>query len=127
MNRTVPAASSFRPFLPSKEFLVSKLFYTRLGFSVTSEWQDGAVLTLGDSSFILSSFYLKELAENFMMQLIVPDLDQWWKHIQASKLPETFGVFPPKPPKLEPSGLTVAYFFDPCSVMWHVTTGEPAK
>jgi hypothetical protein len=126
VNRQAPAASSFRPFLPSKNFEVSKLFYTRLGFSIESEWDDGALLTLGNSSFILSDFYLKELAENFMMQLIVPDLDEWWRHIQASKLPETFGVFPPKAPKLEPWGLTVAYFYDPSLVIWHVTTGEPA-
>ena len=125
MNPPVPAVGSFRPFLPSKDFELSKRFYEHLGFSVNREWQGGAELSLGSSTFLLTSFYLKEYAENFMMQLVVPDLNAWWRHIEGAKLAETFGVVEPKAPALQPWGLTVAYVVDPASVLWHVTTGEP--
>jgi uncharacterized glyoxalase superfamily protein PhnB len=56
-----------------------------------------------------------------MMQLVVSDIDAWWRHIQPAKLPETFGVAAPRPPKVQPWGLVVCYMFDPTGVLWHVT------
>ena len=50
----------------------------------------GAVFALGTSSFILQNFYDEHFAKNFMMQLVVPNLDQWWEHIQTAELVETF-------------------------------------
>ncbi|MCW5695138.1 MAG: hypothetical protein KIS96_00235 [Bauldia sp.] len=42
-----------------------------------------------------------------MMQLMVGDLDQWWRHIEALDLPAAFGVATPKPPTLQPWGLRI--------------------
>jgi uncharacterized glyoxalase superfamily protein PhnB len=64
---------------------------------------------------------VEQFASNFMMQLVVPDIDQWWKHIHAANLAEAFLVSPPKPPQKQPWGLVVAYFSDPSCVLWHVT------
>ena len=124
MNIQAPPIKSFRPFLPSKDFAASKQFYQHLGFSVSREWPGGAELNLESSSFILTDFYLEPFASNFMMQLVVPDIDQWWQHIQAANLVELFQVSAPKPPQKQPWGLVVAYVFDPSSVLWHVTDGK---
>jgi hypothetical protein len=47
-----------------------------------------------------------------MMQLMVDDLDAWWAHIESLDLSRSFAVAPPKPPKMQPWGLRVAYVCD---------------
>lgn len=113
---------SFRPFVPARDLVESIAFYRALGFHVEREFSDGsgAILTLGASSMILQRFYVKEHAGNFMMQLVVPDLHAWWKRIEEAKLDQTFGVPAPKPPRMQPWGLMVAYVVDPTGVLWHV-------
>ena len=108
-----------RPFLPAKDFDVSRAFYEALGFA---KLLDGnvAIFRAGDGAFILQRHYQKEWAENFMMQLMVDDLDAWWARIQALDLPSTFGVASPKAPAMQPWGLRVAYVYDPCGVLWHI-------
>ena len=108
-----------RPFLPARDFDLSKRFYEALGFEKLVDG-DVAIFRAGGSGFILQRYYQKEWAENFMMQLMVDDLDAWWQHIDALDLPRQFGVPPPKPPEIQPWGLRVAYVVDPCGVLWHV-------
>ena len=108
-----------RPFLPTKDFDVSKRFYATLGFEMVLDG-DVAIFETASGGFILQRHYHKDWAENFMLQLMVDDLDAWWEHISALDLPSKFGVRPPKPPALQPWGLRVAYVVDPCGVLWHV-------
>ena|SRR5690242_9082378 len=110
---------SARPFLPTKDFDASKSFYEALGFRKLLDG-DVAIFGVGESSFILQRRYQEGWAENCMMQLMVDDLDQWWAHIEALDLAESFGVTPPKPPAMQPWGLRVAYIHDPAGVLWHV-------
>ena len=108
-----------RPFLPSRDFALSKRFYETLGFQ---KFFDGevAIFGIGTSSFILQNYFEKAWAENFMMQLVVDDVDSWWDHIKELDLPTRFGIPQPKPPALQPWGLRVAYLVDPSGVLWHV-------
>jgi uncharacterized glyoxalase superfamily protein PhnB len=53
------------------------------------------------------------------------DLDAWWEHIETLNLSQSFGVPPPKPPALQPWGLTVAYVVDPSGVLWHIAERRP--
>lgn len=120
MNPSIPSGTeTIRPFLPAKDFDRSKRFYETLGFA---KMLDGevAIFGLGASSFILQNYFQKEWAENFMMQLVVDDLNAWWTHIASLDLPAKFGVPAPKPPALQPWGLRVAYVVDPTGVLWHV-------
>ncbi len=111
---------ALRPFVPAKDFAVSKRFYQALGFSITLEDPPIAILKSESFSFLLQDFYVKELAENFMLQLMVRNVDAWWQRVEAAKLPETFGVKPPKTPAMQPWGMKVGFLFDPSSVMWHI-------
>ena len=108
-----------RPFLPAKDFEVSKSFYEALGFEKLLDGEV-AIFRVGGGGFILQRYYQKEWAENFMMQLIVDDLDAWWTHLEQLDLPGRFGVQPPKPPAMQPWGLRTAYVYDPAGVLWHV-------
>jgi len=116
----IPAGTELiRPFVPTKDFDLSKRFYETLGFEKVLDG-DVAIFKAGSSGFILQRYYQKEWAENFMMQLMVDDLDAWWDHIDALNLPGKFGVNAPKAPAMQSWGLRIAYVVDPCGVLWHV-------
>lgn len=116
---------SARPFLPAKDFAKSKAFYETLGFSKELDGGDVAIYRVGATSFLLQRHYQKDWAENFMMQLLVDDLDAWWNRIVALDLPGKFGVPTPKPPSMQPWGLRIAYVVDPSGVLWHVAERRP--
>lgn len=109
-----------RPFLPTRDLAMSKAFYEALGFEKLLDSSDVAIFSAGSGGFLLQRRYVKEWAENCMMQLMVDDLDAWWAHIVSLDLPTRFGVPQPKAPALQPWGLRVAYVIDPCGVLWHV-------
>jgi uncharacterized glyoxalase superfamily protein PhnB len=123
MDHLVASVVAMRPFVPAKDFGQSRRFYEALGFGVTPLGDKVAHVQLGSRSgafcFLLQDFYVRELAENFMMHLLVEDLDGWWQHIDSLTLDQRFGVRAPRPPQTEPWGLRVAYVFDPTGVLWH--------
>lgn len=90
-----------RPFLPAEDFDLSKRFYETLGFTKVLDG-DVVLFQIGASSFILQNYFQKDWAGNFMMQLMVDDLDAWWTHIVSLDLPARFGVPTPKPPATQP-------------------------
>jgi uncharacterized glyoxalase superfamily protein PhnB len=116
-----------RPFVPAKNFDISKRFYADLGFRIEPLGDALAELHLGSYSFLLQDFYVEQWAGNFMMHMLVDDLDGWWAHIAALDLADRYGVEGPRPPKLESWGLNVAYVFDPSGVLWHIaeSPGRP--
>jgi hypothetical protein len=120
MSKIPTGTELARPFMPTKEFEVSRRFYETLGFDKVLDGEV-AIFNTGSGGFILQRYYQKDWAENFMMQLMVDDLDAWWAHINALDLPGKFGVQPPKAPVMQSWGLRVAYLFDPCGVLWHVS------
>lgn len=113
-----------RPFLPTRDLALSKRFYLALGGELLLD-SEVAIFRLGRGEFLLQARYVKEWAENAMMQLMVDDLDQWWQHIQSLDLPGQFGVASPKAPAMQPWGLRVAYVVDPAGVLWHVAQRRP--
>lgn len=108
-----------RAFVPARDFDLSKKFYEALGFEKILDG-DVAIFEVGSSGFILQRYYQKEWAENFMMQLMVDDLDAWWRHIGGLDLPGKFNVPSPKAPAMQPWGLRIAYVVDPSGVLWHI-------
>jgi hypothetical protein len=109
-----------RPFVPAKDFALSKRFYQALGFVPTHEDEAIAILKLESFSFILQNFYVKELAENCMVQLLVRDVDAWWRRVDGDKLVADFAVKPPRAPTMQSWGMKVGFVFDPSGVLWHV-------
>jgi uncharacterized glyoxalase superfamily protein PhnB len=112
-----------RPFVPATNLELAKRFYVKLGFEKILD-SEVAIFRVGASSFILTSF---DQAENFMMQLMVDDLDAWWEHIKSLDLDTEFGVPAPSAPVMQPWGLRVAYLVDPSGVLWHVAQRRPDK
>lgn len=103
---------------------MSKRFYQTLGFELLLDGEV-AIFSIGSSSFVLQNYYNKDWAENFMMQLMVDDVEAWWKHVASLELDRQFGVPAPKPPVLQPWGLRISYLVDPSGVLWHVAERRP--
>ena len=110
------------PFVPSRDFEVSKRFYKALGFSASFEDAKISILGLDGFSFILQNFYQKEFAENCMLQLVVRDVDAWWERVDAL---EGFDVRAPLAPAMQDWGMKVGFLFDPTGVLWHVAQSMP--
>lgn len=118
---SIPSGTEcLRPFVPTKDFNLSRRFYEALGFEKVFDGEV-AIFSTGSGGFILQRYYQKDWAENSMIQLVVDDLDAWWKHVDALELEKTFGVQAPKAPVMQPWGIRVAYVYDPCGVLWHIT------
>ena len=79
-----------------------------------------AIFRIGATAFILGQHYQEDWAGNFMMQLMVDDLDAWWTYIQSLDLPGKFGVRAPTPPEMQPWGIRISYVVDPAGILWHV-------
>ena len=78
-----------KAYVPAKDFALSKRFYQDLGFELVWSSDDLAYLRRGNSSFLLQNFYKKEHADNFMMHLLVKDVEAWWQHVEVACPPST--------------------------------------
>ena len=115
-----PDVVALRPFVPAKDFETSLRFYVDLGFTATRITDSLASIRLGPFAFLLQEFYVEGFAGNFMMQLLVNDLENWWERVTSLDLAGRYGVQAPRAPALQPWGLTVAYVVDPSGVLWHI-------
>jgi hypothetical protein len=117
---------ALRQFVPAKDFDTSLRFYSDLGFSPFRLGEAMASMELGPYSFLLHAFDHENFASNFVMHLLVKNLDPWWSHISALDLAGRYGVPAPVAPELQPWGLVVAYVFDPSGILWHIAEPHPA-
>ena len=108
-----------KAFVPARDFELSKRFYRDLGFTMASDGGGVAYFHHGDASFLLQDFYVAELASNFMMHLLVEDVDAWHASIVASGLAQTYGV-KVGPVELQPWRMRDFVLFDPSGVLWRV-------
>jgi hypothetical protein len=71
---------------PARDFSPSKRFYQDLGFVLAWSSDGLAYFRHGRSSLLLQNFYNKDHADNFIMHLLVDNVDAWWRHVQAQDL-----------------------------------------
>jgi catechol 2,3-dioxygenase-like lactoylglutathione lyase family enzyme len=108
-----------KAYVPAKDFDLSKQFYRDLGFDVVWSSDALAYVRNGVSSFLLQNFYNKEHADNFMMHLLVDDVEAWWDHVQAQELIAKYGVFA-EPPADRSWGIRDFVIVDPTGVLWRI-------
>lgn len=114
-----------KAFVPAKDFALSKQFYQDLGFEIAWSSDDLAYLRHGNASFLLQNF--KEPPDNFMMHLLVEDVEAWWTHVQAVGLAAKYGV-KVEPPADRPWGIRDFVVVDPTYVLWRIgqNIGRPS-
>lgn len=111
--------TEIKAFVPSKDFALSKQFYLDLGFKMASEGGGVAYFHFEHVSFLLQDFCADNLAENFMMHLLVQDVDAWWSKVQESGV---IGRYDLKiwPITLQPWGMRDFCMTDPSGVLWRI-------
>ena len=85
---------------------------------------DLAYLRHGDCSFLLQNFYNPEHAGNFMMHLLVADVEAWWRHVEITELVAKYGVRA-EPPAERPWGMRDFTITDPSGVLWRIGQNTP--
>jgi hypothetical protein len=108
-----------KAFVPAKDFELSKQFYQDVGFVLASNTDGIAYFHHENVSFLLQNFYVKELAENLMMHLLVESVDSWWTAIRDAKIAKKYGV---KVTLVEqrPWRMRDFVLIDPSGVLWRI-------
>jgi len=111
--------TEIKAFVPSKNFELSKQFYQDLGFTMDSEDDGIAYFHFENVSFLLQDYCVTALAENFMMHILVEDVDAWWEQVRVSGVAEKYGVRI-TPIELQPWQMRDFCLFDSSGVLWRI-------
>lgn len=106
--------NEIRPFVPSRDYEESKLFYESLGFKGESAGADLTIFEKDGCTFFLQRFYSEELASNLMFQLVVDNIDLAYEQISGLNGVKHTEI------KNEPWG-AVVYLWGPSGELWHIT------
>jgi catechol 2,3-dioxygenase-like lactoylglutathione lyase family enzyme len=117
------AIEEIKAYVPARDFALAKQFYQDLGFTVVWSSDDLAYVRHGNASFLLQNFYVPEHAGNFMMHLLVEDLDAWWRHVEAQQLQAKYQILL-EPPADRSWGLRDFVITDPTGVLWRVAQSK---
>jgi hypothetical protein len=109
-----------RPFIPSGEdYPLAQRFFEDLGFEKVYSDSGLSIFRLGEQEFFLQNFHNEEFQSNYMVELLVADLDAWWTHIQKNMRDKSYPIkF--KEPTLYPWGKREIHLIDPAGVCWHI-------
>ena len=114
-------ASDLRPFVPARDFALSKAFYASLGWEVRDVADGLALVRVADQQhFYVQAYYLKEFAENCMLHVTVEDASAWHRHVASVLQSGKFAGAGVQPPKLQPYGALVTFVHDPSGVLLHL-------
>jgi catechol 2,3-dioxygenase-like lactoylglutathione lyase family enzyme len=117
-------AVEIKAFVPARDFAASKAFYAQLGFELPWSSEDLAYVRHGSTSFLLQKFFVPEHAGNFMMHLLVEDVDEWHRHVLSCGVVQEFGSHV-EPPADRPWGLRDFPLTDPSGVLWRIGQNIP--
>lgn len=113
--------SDLRPFIPAKDFALSKRFYAGLGWETKDVGAGLALVRVADQQhFYIQDYYLKEVAENSMLHATVADAQAWYEHMSSVLRDNQFPGARVQPPKLQPYGAIVTFVHDPSGVLLHL-------
>lgn len=114
-------AIKLRPFVPSgSDYPLAQMFFEELGFTRGYADDGLTVFRLGEQEFFLQNFHNQAFQEQYMVELVVEELDAWWAHIQAKALAERYPIRV-KEPMVYPWGKREIHLIDPAGVCWHLS------
>ena len=109
---------SIRAFIGSKNFNLSRSFYSDLGFNEIVTSQNMSYFYTQEFGFYLQDAYVKDWIDNSMIFFEVDDLESTLKFIQSLKLTEKYE-------NVRLSGIVYNewgnefFLHDPCGILWH--------
>ena len=117
-------AVEIKAFVPARDFALSRRFYQEVGFEIPWSDETLAYMRLGDTAFFLQNFYVAGHASNFMMHLIVQDVEGWWARLQQADIAGRYGVRT-VPPQDQPWRQRDFVLTDPSGVLWRIAQNMP--
>lgn len=111
--------TEIKAFVPASDYELSKRFYKDLGFTMASEGGGVAYFHFGHVSFLLQDFCAEALAENFMMHILVEDVDAWRRHVAESGVISRYGVTCTDI-ETQPWRMRDFCISDPSGVLWRI-------
>lgn len=111
--------AEIKAFVPAKDFELSKRFYKDIGFTMASEGGGVAYFHFDHVSFLLQDFCTENFAENFMMHILVEDVDAWWLHITNTNVAKKYGTRIGLV-ESQPWGMRDFCITDPSGVLWRI-------
>ena len=113
--------SDLRPFIPARDFALSRQFYAALGWETTDVAPGLALVRMADRQhFYIQDYYIQEVAENCMLHATVSDAQAWHAHVSSVLQDNGFPGARVQPPKLQPYGAMVTFVHDPTGVLLHL-------
>jgi uncharacterized glyoxalase superfamily protein PhnB len=113
------SVTEIKAFVPAKNFELSQQFYQDIGFTMASRGDGVAYFHVEQASFLLQDFFDEAHAKNFMMHLLVQDVDAWWQLVRQSDVVAKYGVtqsnIESQPWRMRDFCLT-----DPSGVLWRI-------
>ncbi|MBW8756894.1 MAG: hypothetical protein JF586_04710 [Burkholderiales bacterium] len=114
-------ATNLRPFVPAKDFELSKRFYAALGWDARDVGPRLALVTLGEGQcFYIQDYFLKDVAENTMLHVTVDSAQDWHAHVAQVLDAGRFATARVQAPARQPYGATVVFVHDPSGVLLHL-------
>lgn len=106
--------TDIRPFIPSKDYDLSKSFYESLGFKGESTGPDLTIFQMSGCTFFLQRYFNEEFAKNLMLQLIVENIEAAYELVSGLNGVKHSDI------KRESWG-SVIYLWGPSGELWHMT------
>lgn len=110
--------TSIRPFIGSKDFGVSRQFYTDLGFKENVLSPNLSVFHSGKLAFYLQDAYVKDWIDNTMVFMEVDDVERFYKELVNLDLPSKYNTVKVVPIRHLDWG-SECFVHDPSGVLWH--------
>jgi|SRR5882724_2967382 len=111
--------TEIKAFVPAKNFERSKQYYRDIGFTMASEGGGVAYFRFEHASFLLQDFCAESLAENFVMHMLVENVEAWWNRINESGVAAKYGVKLSNI-ELQPWRMKDFCLTDPSGVLWRI-------
>ena len=113
------ATIEIKAFVPARDYALSRRFYADMGFEEKSEGDGVAYFAAGDCSFLLQDFHHPGHAGNFVMHLLVADVDAWHRQLCERGIAERYGIRMDAPAD-RPWRMRDFCLTDPSGVLWRI-------
>lgn len=104
-----------KAFIPSKDYEISRSFYSEIGFKSEYVTDDLTLFQNGECLFFLQRFYNQDLANNFMLQICVSDIEEAFELCSTSRHKTKIS------PIQQESWGKVFYLWGPVGELLHIT------
>jgi hypothetical protein len=109
---------SIRPFIGSKNYTESRLFYKELGFTENILSPNMSYFCTANFGFYLQDAYVKDWIDNTMVFMEVEDVEEFWESLKALHLNEKYPTAKLVPIRYLDWGKE-CFLHDPSGILWH--------